>query len=124
MAEKSPSKVDEVARLRIARAERWEKQDARAVGKADRKDHKARNSDSERRDTGLLVQGYRSSKSFLQMGASADLPRGEGKVAIKPAGKVKRGRPRIDEPREKPPWEVAGMSERTWYRRRQKEAKK
>ena len=39
----------------------------------------------------------------------------------KPAAIVKRGRPRIGEVRTKP-WEAAGMSRATWYRRR-REAK-
>lgn len=34
---------------------------------------------------------------------------------------LKRGRPKITEVR---PWETAGMSKRTWYRRRQKEQRK
>ncbi len=33
----------------------------------------------------------------------------------KPAEKPKRGRPKIVGPR---PWEVKGMSRRTWYRRK------
>ncbi len=34
-----------------------------------------------------------------------------------PSDSIKRGRPRIGETRDKP-WIAAGMSERTWYRRR------
>jgi hypothetical protein len=42
-----------------------------------------------------------------------------GKLTTKP-NKLKRGRPKIEGPR---PWELAGMSKRTWHRR-QKDAKK
>jgi len=40
---------------------------------------------------------------------------------VVPASPVKRGRPRIGEVRDKP-WETAGLSRATWYRR-QREAK-
>lgn len=41
-------------------------------------------------------------------------------VSASPLSKRKTGRPRIGEVRDKP-WEAAGMSERTWYRRRKAE---
>jgi hypothetical protein len=99
-----------------------------------------RDNDPKRRDARLPVQRTDPAKPLSKVGASAKLSGSSGQEPIIAArsvergksfdggvefhrhAKAKRGRPRIGETRDKP-WIAAGMSERTWYRRKKEKAK-
>lgn len=89
------------------------------------KNHKVRHANPERRNTGLLIQGENPTQPIEAVGLRADLSGGAGKVAVNETSSVKRGRPRIGEPKSlrSEPWKALGMSERT-YRRRLAEQRK
>lgn len=61
-------------------------------------------------------------QSKPQMEASKNIPAGPRAESVKPTGAIalKRGRPKLSGPR---PWEIAGMSKRTYYRRQAEKAK-
>ena len=84
--------------------------------------NQVRDNDPKRRDARLPVQRTDPAKSLPKVGAGAKLSGSSGQEPIIAASSVKRGRPRIGETRDKP-WIAAGMSERTWYRRKKEKAK-
>jgi len=88
----------------------------------DRTPHATRNRDPERRDAGLSVQGADPPKPVSEVGTGKDLPRSARQEPVISSSQVKRGRPRIGEQRAEP-WIAAGMSERTWYRRKKEQSK-
>lgn len=104
MADKSPSKVDQVRALREARANR----------KPNKFEDAARGRDPAPASDGKVKLQDRK-KISPHHGATErkDSGESEGPRAV-PV--MKRGRPRIGETRDKP-WIALGMSERTYYRR-------
>lgn len=101
MTDKAPSKSDQVRGLREARADRC----AEPIPK--RK--------NQRQAEGSAQQASPAGLSRLRAGRTAQ---DRGKLARPAAVAIQKrgpGRPKIDGKR---PWEIAGMSKRSWYRRK------
>lgn len=96
--DKTPSKAEQVAALRLARVERSKSSDGG--------EKKHPRTDGSGKASAALPEGPTQ---------ITQIKRGAG-VAPGPSG-TKRGRPRIGETRDKP-WVAAGMSRSTWYRRK------
>lgn len=106
MAEKPASKADQVRALRESRADRRSNPRAKPESKQGATTTRS-----------PAPSRYKTTGSRLPAGRTADA--GEAKRDATPAPILKRGRPKITGPR---PWQLAGMSRRSWYRR-QKDAK-
>ena len=114
------SKADQVAALRVARASANDKlppKEKSHAGNTHGKNHKVRDTDPERQDAGLSIQGASTAQPIEAVGSRSDLSRSAGQVAIDAASSVKRGRPRVGEIRAKPWLECEPpVSKSTWYR--------
>lgn len=115
---KRPNPFEDAARGRDVHSPKLEKSNVRPTYP---QENKVRNHDPERRDARLPVPRRDRPEQVQKVDSRSDVQESPRAVAIKPPSPLKRGRPKIEGPR---PWELAGMSKRTWHRRRQKEAKK